>query len=102
MDAMMTQPAVDIKAIKCVCTDSHKVMVQSWHDLQQRHKHMVTIPYPMHVTNIFARDVHAIKDVQPVVHMTCKIVNFFMKSHKWFAMAKNGSASNTVSKHPAK
>ena len=81
------QSAVDIKVIKWIVTDSPNIMLKYHHEMRNHHKHMVTLPCALHVANTFMKDMHAIDDIQPVVHANCRIVNFLTESHKWFAMS---------------
>ena len=81
--------AVKTESVRGCVTDSPTVMIKYRKELRHKFRGMVPMPCALHVANTFTKDVCAIDKCREVARANCKIVNFFTKSHVWFALAKD-------------
>ena len=62
--------------------------------LNERHKHVIVLPYTLHALNLMTKDLCKFGDAVPVVKSKCMIVNFFTSSHVWFHNSKEWVKKN--------
>ena len=81
--------------VKCLTTDSPRVMLKFLRIMAEYYSHMLTLPCALHVANTFCKDVCKIDRVQRIVRNNCAVVNFFVASHVWFTLANEWAQQKT-------
>ena len=49
--------------------------------LNERHKHIISLPCALHALNLLAKDLCKFEDAVPIVKSNCMLVNFCTSSH---------------------
>ena len=62
--------------------------------LNERHKHIISLPCALHALNLLAKDLCKFEDAVPIVKSNCMIVNFFTSSHVWLNNSKEWVKEN--------
>ena len=96
---ILAQCLVNMNAIKCVVTDSPTPMLKYRHLLSEEYSNIVTLPCTKHVTNLLGKNICRLEGLMHIVEGNCKIVNFFMKSHKWFHTYQEWAKKNKNNKY---
>ena len=73
-----------MNAIKCVVTDSPTPMLNYKCLSNKEYSHIVPLSCTLHVANLLTKDIGQLEGPTDIVKGSCKIVNFFTKSHQWF------------------
>ena len=85
---ILAQCPVNMNVIKCVVTDSPTPMLKYRHLLSDEYSHIVPLPCALHVANLLTKDICRLEGLRDIVKGNHKIVNSFMKSHKWFHLSQ--------------
>ena len=76
-----------MSSVKCVTTDSPSAMIKYRRRMAEDYNHMLTLPCALHVANTLCKDICKINRIKCVIRRNCAVVNFFVASHLWFALA---------------
>jgi len=59
--------------------------------MAEENNHMLTLPCALHVANTLCKDICKINRIKSIVK-NCALVNYFVSSHVWFALANEWAA----------
>ena len=62
--------------------------------LSEEYSHIAPLPCALHVANLLTKDICRLEGLMDIVKGNCKIVNFFMKLHKWFHASQEWAMKN--------
>ena len=94
----LAQCPVNMNAIKCVFMDSPTPMLKYRQPLNEEYSHIVPLPCALQVANLLTKDICRLEGLMDIVKGNCKIMNFFMKSHKWFHASQEWAKKNKNNK----
>ena len=90
---------VNMNAIKGVVTDSLTPMLKYRCLLSEEYSHIVPLPCALHVAHLLTKDIYKLEGLTDIVKGNCKIMNFFMKLHKWFHSSQEWAKKNKNNKY---
>ena len=93
---ILAQCPVNMNVIKCVVADSPTPMLKYRHLLSDEYSHIVPLPCALHVANLLTKDICRLEGLRDIVKGNHKIVNSFMKSHKWFHLSQEWANKNNT------
>ena len=74
-------------------------MLKYRHLLSEEYSHIVPLPCALHVANLLSKDICRLEGLMDIVKGNCKIMNFFVKSHKWFHASQEWAKKNKNNKY---
>ena len=95
---ILAQFPVNMNVIKCAVMDSPTSMLKYKCLLNKEYSHIVPLPCALHVANLLTKDICRLEGLMDIVKGNCKIMNFFMKSHKWFHTSQEWAKKNKNNK----
>ena len=96
---ILAQCTVKMNVIKCVVTDSPTPMLKYRHLLSEKYSHIVPLPCTLHVANLLTKNICRLEGLTDIMKGDCEIVNFCMKSHKWFHTSQERAKKNKNNKY---
>ena len=74
-------------------------MLKYRHLLSEEYSHIVPLPCALHVANLLTKDICRLEGMTDIVKGNCKMMNFFMKSNKWFHASQEWAKKNKNNKY---